>query len=223
MHTSSPASERGDVSRKALIEAALIEFASHSYHAASNRDIADRAGVNQALIAYHFGGKEGLYLAVFETISERIQSRLQPALQAIADNLAQSESSEAAQERRIELLQGLFESLVRLFADPGLKTSAQLVLQEQQQPTRAFDILYRRFMCEALQRVTDLVQLLRPEKSRDEVSLLVITLVGQALVFRAARTTVLRHLQWDDIKPAQLQAILQQVRANVLALLSPQD
>ncbi|MYM64473.1 CerR family C-terminal domain-containing protein [Pseudomaricurvus sp. HS19] len=222
MHTSTPASERGDVSRKALIEAALIEFASHSYHAASNRDIADRAGVNQALIAYHFGGKEGLYLAVFENICERIQERLQPALQAIGDALTAG-ATQASHEQKLELLLQLLERVVRLFADPGLKTSAQLVLQEQQQPTRAFDILYRSFMQEALQRVTDLVQLLRPDKSRDEVSLLVITLLGQALVFRAARTTVLRHLQWDDIKPAQLQAIIHQVRANVLAILSSQD
>jgi AcrR family transcriptional regulator len=54
----------GDRTRAALQDAALEEFAARGFSGARVRDIAQRAGVSKDLIAYHFGGKAGLYLAV---------------------------------------------------------------------------------------------------------------------------------------------------------------
>jgi AcrR family transcriptional regulator len=51
-------------SRQRLIAAALDEFAAKGYAGARVKDIAARAGLNQQLITYYFGGKEGLYGAV---------------------------------------------------------------------------------------------------------------------------------------------------------------
>jgi TetR/AcrR family transcriptional regulator len=53
-------------SRNKLIEAATRLFALKGYAAVSIRELAQAAAVNSALINYHFGGKEGLYLAVLE-------------------------------------------------------------------------------------------------------------------------------------------------------------
>lgn len=53
-----------DRTRAALLDAALEEFAAKGFSGARVRDIAQRAGVSKDLIAYHFGGKDGLYLAV---------------------------------------------------------------------------------------------------------------------------------------------------------------
>jgi TetR/AcrR family transcriptional regulator len=50
-----------DRSRQLLLSAALDEFAAKGYAGARVQDIAERAGVNKQLIAYYFGGKEGLY------------------------------------------------------------------------------------------------------------------------------------------------------------------
>ncbi|HUB70737.1 MAG TPA: TetR family transcriptional regulator, partial [Acidimicrobiales bacterium] len=50
--------------KAALIDAALEEFAAKGFAGATVRDIAERAGVSKDLIAYHFGGKEGLFEAV---------------------------------------------------------------------------------------------------------------------------------------------------------------
>jgi TetR/AcrR family transcriptional regulator len=55
-----------DRTRAALLEAALEEFSAKGYAGARVREIAARADVSKDLIAYHFGGKEGLYLAVQE-------------------------------------------------------------------------------------------------------------------------------------------------------------
>jgi AcrR family transcriptional regulator len=51
-------------SKAALLDAALDEFAAKGFSGARVRDIAERAGVSKDLVAYHFGGKEGLYQAV---------------------------------------------------------------------------------------------------------------------------------------------------------------
>lgn len=51
-------------SRRALLEAAGALFHERGYNGATVREIGDRSGVDPALIARYFGGKEGLYLAV---------------------------------------------------------------------------------------------------------------------------------------------------------------
>jgi AcrR family transcriptional regulator len=53
-------------SREALLAAADALFVERGYDAATVREIGDRAGVDAALIARYFGGKEGLYLATLQ-------------------------------------------------------------------------------------------------------------------------------------------------------------
>jgi AcrR family transcriptional regulator len=53
-------------SRDALLRAGGALFDERGYDAATVRDIGDRAGVDPALIARYFGGKEGLYLTVLQ-------------------------------------------------------------------------------------------------------------------------------------------------------------
>jgi len=53
-------------SRRALLDAAATLFHARGYDAATVREIGDRAGVDPALIARYFGGKEGLYLAALD-------------------------------------------------------------------------------------------------------------------------------------------------------------
>jgi TetR/AcrR family transcriptional regulator len=54
-------------SRARLLDAALEEFSRHGFAGARVGDIAERAGVNAQLIAYYFGGKDGLYRALLES------------------------------------------------------------------------------------------------------------------------------------------------------------
>jgi AcrR family transcriptional regulator len=53
-------------SRAALLDAAGALFDERGFDAATVRDIGERAGVDAALIARYFGGKEGLYLATLQ-------------------------------------------------------------------------------------------------------------------------------------------------------------
>lgn len=64
--------------RQALLEAGVALFSERGFDGVPTEALAERAGVNKALISYHFGGKRGLYTAVlssaFGTIAERLRA-----------------------------------------------------------------------------------------------------------------------------------------------------
>ncbi len=57
---------RGQATRDRLLAAAAPLFAAHGKEGVSLRDLAKKARVNSALVAYHFGDKHGLFVAVIE-------------------------------------------------------------------------------------------------------------------------------------------------------------
>ncbi len=64
--------------QRALLEAAAALFSARGFDGVPIEALAERAGVNKALISYHFGGKRGLYRAVlsagFSTMAERLRA-----------------------------------------------------------------------------------------------------------------------------------------------------
>jgi TetR/AcrR family transcriptional regulator len=74
--------------RELILDAALVEFGEHGYAGARTAAIAERAGVNQQLISYYFGGKDGLLRALGE--QWRVQKRAfddpeRPIAEIVAD------------------------------------------------------------------------------------------------------------------------------------------
>jgi AcrR family transcriptional regulator len=63
-----------DVTREALMAAGSALFAAHGFDGVSVEAIADKAGVNKAMISYHFGGKRGLHTAILTTTFEEVAS-----------------------------------------------------------------------------------------------------------------------------------------------------
>lgn len=57
-----------DQTRQALLAAATELFGQRGFAGASTGEIASRAGVNKAMINYHFGGKAGLYASILQEI-----------------------------------------------------------------------------------------------------------------------------------------------------------
>jgi len=56
--------ERSEPTRRKLLAAAAERFGEAGYAATTLEHVAEAAGVNKALVRYHFGGKLGLYNAV---------------------------------------------------------------------------------------------------------------------------------------------------------------
>jgi AcrR family transcriptional regulator len=67
-------SERQDT-QELILDAAEAVFANSGFDGATTRAIAEEAGVNPALIHYHFRSKERLFEAVFARRSEAINAR----------------------------------------------------------------------------------------------------------------------------------------------------
>jgi len=210
---------RSEVTRAALIQAATEAFARAGFDAVSTRDIAAAAEVHPALIGYHFGGKEGLYLAVFEHIAATVEQRIGPALDQIEQMLASRGGKNDAAARAMASLGKLCDAMVAMLADPGSGPWAALIMREQQAPTAAFDLVYERFMRRVLATMTQLVRTADPTRDALEARLTVVALLGQMVVFRVARAGVMRHLEWRSVGPeeqAQMQAMIRRHLAAIL-------
>lgn len=71
---------QGEETRERILDAALPLFADLGFAGASTRKLADAADCNVATIAYYFGDKAGLYLAVIQRLQEDLEAAT-PAIQ----------------------------------------------------------------------------------------------------------------------------------------------
>ncbi|HUY66040.1 MAG TPA: TetR/AcrR family transcriptional regulator [Acidimicrobiales bacterium] len=62
--------------RRALLDAAELEFATHGFDAASTRSIAERAGAHQPQINYHFSSKEQLWRDAVDRLFAELDAAL---------------------------------------------------------------------------------------------------------------------------------------------------
>jgi TetR/AcrR family transcriptional regulator, regulator of cefoperazone and chloramphenicol sensitivity len=221
----STAPRRGDATRDALIKAAIETFGRDGFDAAGTRAISEAAGVNQALIGYHFGGKPGLYLAALKFIADSVVERIGPLVAAIETELAGDAPAGIAGSTRpaLALLHELTDALVGMLTSRESQAWARLILREQQDPSEGFDLLYEGFMHRLLGVTARLVARARPGSSQEQCKLTAFTIVGQALVFRAARAAVMREMGWERVSPTEIEAIRAELRRNVSAMLEAEN
>lgn len=208
---------RGEQTRQAMITAAIDEFGRTGFDAATTRALSDAAGVNQALIGYHFGGKSGLYLAVFEHIVSQMQAHMLPVVEqtlAALDTLPTEDS--ARREAALKLLLTLFNAFIDMHSAETARSWVPLVLREQQKPTAAFDLIYEKLIGRMLDLLTHLVALASGmDEDSDACRVRTLMILGQVLVFQVARSGTARHLSWDALSPENIAAIKEQLRLSV--------
>jgi len=197
-----------------LLDTAIDQFGRLGFEGASTRDIARASGTAMSSITYHFGGKQGLYLAAAEHIAASIR-----ALQG--ENVARAvaaghESREAAIEALATILDGLAQMMLR----PETESWSRFIIREQQFPTEAFDLLFAKAMQPILDAFIELIGRARADLARREAVAMAILLFGQAMVLRAGRAAVCRALQVDQIDDETAFLLRARLRANVLCILS---
>jgi len=111
--------------RRRILDAAELLFAERGFHAVSVRDITTAAGVDVALINYHFGSKQLLFEAVFMRRAELLNAERLRRLEAV---VARAGSGAAPIEDIIDAFtHPLLDRSER--GDPGWKAYFALIAQ----------------------------------------------------------------------------------------------
>jgi TetR/AcrR family transcriptional regulator, regulator of cefoperazone and chloramphenicol sensitivity len=206
-----------ELTRKALIHAALKLFGSKGFDGTSTRDIAALANANIGSIAYHFRGKDGLRLAAadyivqtIETVASQAMGNLEAPIQAPLDR-------EAA---RAQLASGLERMITFIVASPEAGEVVQFVLRELSQPTAALDRIYNGVFEPVHKRLCMLWEYATGEPAESEhTKITVFTLIGQVVYFRIGREAVRRRMGWAEIGPKEAAEILAVAKENLAAIL----
>jgi AcrR family transcriptional regulator len=201
MGSNAPTQSRSEDTRLLLLKAATTSFAYDGFHATSLKQIARAAGVNQALIAYYFGNKQGLYLAVFEAIVGQIQA-------------------DSDREALRGALFSIVDAMLDLLSGDESREWALLITREQASPTEAFEVIYNGFMGEMLGLASQVILRLKPGIAEQEARLLAVLIMGQVLVFRVSRTAVLRHMVWSEYGEDELASSRMQLHRSISAWLA---
>lgn len=168
-----------------LLDIAVREFGSKGLEGASTRGIAVAAGTAMSSITYHYGGKNGLYLAAAEYVSAQMETALAPAL-ACDPDLADPASA------RVCLHQLLDHFFRQMFADEDVAL-ALFVMREQMAPTAVFDVLYDGAMGQMARQLVNLVAL-ATGAARPVAEITAMLLCGQVTVWRGSRALANRVL-----------------------------
>ncbi|MEM9300867.1 MAG: CerR family C-terminal domain-containing protein [Pseudomonadota bacterium] len=203
--------------REALIHAAIERIGHDGFDAVSIRAIADRAGVNAALISYYFGGKEGLYGAAVQHIADQIAARQVPVVEAIEQQLAAGNDS---REACFEALCRVADGFLTMLTSPESAPWARIILREQQDPTPHFETLYEGPMG----RVMRLCVLLHARiQGREEPTiddrLGTATIMAQVAFWRSNHAAALRLLGWESVGPDEREIIRDRLHDNFARIL----
>jgi AcrR family transcriptional regulator len=206
-----------DATRAALVNAALKLFGSRGFEGTSTRELAALANANIGSIAYHFGGKEGLRIAVADFIVETIQ---QIATQAIGGLQAQPTASAGAEAARVQRANGLERMVAFVVARPEAGDIVRFMLREMAQPSAALDRIYQGVFEPVHKRLCLIWEQATGEPAESErTRLTVFTLLGQVLYFRIGTEVVLRRMGWEAFGKPEAAKVLDVVRDNLAAIL----
>jgi AcrR family transcriptional regulator len=184
--------------KERILEAALQEFATRGYEAASTNAIAASAGVAKGLVFHHFGSKEQLLTALFDTELQRFTDGVFAALDLRSTDLF--ERLHQVSMRKLELAQEhprTAEFLVVALTEAPPALRATLALRQAELMRTAWPRLLEGLDASRLRpglSLADAVETLglMAEGVEKQVSAL---LKARALTFPEVAARVWRHLE----------------------------
>ncbi len=186
MRRSAPNSERADTveTREKLLRSAIRVFARHGFEATGIRVISADAGVNVALVGYHFGSKEGIYREVVMQACARVQERLREAMAAAQHAMVTVEGTEAA-----EAACRLLDPLIEMVLESGTSDLARIMLHEQLDPGPGFDTFHQSLTVPFVALLGGLIARARREPPGDDQRMSALAIMGMLLIFKSAQAS----------------------------------
>ena len=210
------AQQRGEDTRRRILETALALFAAEGFDSASTRAIAEQAGVNLPAIQYYFGSKEGLYRAAITHIGEQAAQAVAP----IAARVYATLDGAPSRVQIINLLCEMVDAPVTLFLDeslPGRESRSLFVSRVEVEHTAALDPLNEVMRQQVLAPSSALVGRLVDRPAGDEQVLLrTMMILGQAKIF--CSRSVVRGLGWDTVGDNRVETVKALVHQHTRAI-----
>lgn len=163
----------GEATRKKILEAASRVFGEKGFHKATHVEISRVAGVNSALINFHFRSKDRLYQEVWEHIEAEVDK-----VYPIGGDM---DRDAPAPER----LRGLIRALLGRAMDDRLKSFHRIRMVEFINPTGLLDACFRtrlrHYRAHTLKILRDL---LGPKATEKDLELCEMSVIGQCHIVR---------------------------------------
>lgn len=194
-----------------LLDIAIREFGLKGLEGASTRGIAAAAGTAMSSITYHYGSKEGLYLAAADHIAAQMADEMMPLLAQCRDG----DGSPAAARRSVH---ALMDHFVAKMAGDRTADWSLFIMREELSPGEAFDHIHAGMMGEMLRCLADLIAAATRRDSR-AARVAAITLFGQGVTMRASRASIVRLLGLASLDEPTAGEIKARIHANIDAIL----
>ncbi|MDI7860846.1 CerR family C-terminal domain-containing protein [Rhizobiaceae bacterium n13] len=200
--------------RHALVSAALRLFGEHGYDSVSTRQIADVADANIGSIAYHFGGKPGLRTACAQYVVGAIT-------EALAPDFPETLPADLPPEEASRMFIGMLTTFVTHAAEQADADEIfTFIMREMVRPGEVVQHLCRETIGPVHDRLCELFAIATGRSiASDNVSVIVFSMMGQAMYFRMSKPVITQKMQWDDIGPQEAEAIVEVLKVNLQALL----
>ncbi|MQY06665.1 TetR/AcrR family transcriptional regulator [Actinomadura macrotermitis] len=158
---------RADATRRALLDAALPVFADRGYADAGIAEIVERSGISVGSLYHHYGGKAGLYTALWEELSGEQDER---AAQAVAAARAAGEREPIA----------LFVAGARAYLQVCWERRAEARLFHGGEGPPGFSLLRRQRAQRWIGQNTRLLRGRGGDRATQVLSLVLTTVIGEA-------------------------------------------
>ena len=212
----SATTSKGEQARNQLISAALAQFGEYGLHA-TTRDIAAQAGQNIAAITYYFGSKEDLYLACAGWISDFITANFRAHIEAGEALLAQSPPDRAAIR---QLLLTACRNMTLLLTHDDTVNLSKFISREQLSPTAAYGLIHARVIEPMHEHLTRLIAAYTGrDPAATETVLHAHALLGEIVMFRIARQTILLRAGWPKFNEANTEQVCRVIECHLDLLL----
>ena len=173
--------------KRAILRAALEEFALKSVSGARAREISAKAGVNHAAINYHFGGKNEMYEEILRAAVDSFRAEISEFL-AEADAFLKSPVRDKS--AAIEIIKKAF--LRKRLSSENFMRLMLLLKREEIFPSRSFDITFEGSFKPSMEALVSLILVLKEGASRQSAIMTAFTLIGLNDSVCSCRTAYLR-------------------------------
>jgi len=193
--------------RTRLIESAILHFAATGFDGTGIREIAKSASANSALVAYHFCGKEGLYLEALKAIFSR---KVSPVAELKDLPPAGSPGArKAALKGFQDYIQAFITELMSCDgSDPVDEAAMILMAREMQAPRPASSALLMEHLQPYVVYLTDCLQILRPDLNEEELFAMGVSIQGLMIHFRNS-LGIIRLIRGNPAYPEDLNRVIQ--------------